>query len=319
MLINKQPILEYLEKIGECITAEAVDFKCIYSDDREIYQITCNNKRYIYKTIGTDRKSLDEFEIEFNLMDRIWKSSKGTVLMPEPLLLVDGVGFLMTECAGMTLKEVYFSSLLNYSKRNLVKKSMVMSARWLSDFHSTTLVNDSYSDSFRNRKEHLIRMTDSIIEKSDKKVTNLMKELVLLFDKYNNVNKTDLCQLHGNFALRNILFDDINISLIDFEDSKFDTIYYDLGMFIAELNNKSVFVFNSMFNNVLIKLFVNGYNKKITINNYMLNSYVLYHLVSSYYEVVNRARPNSLSKRSFLAYKKYHNLVLIKRVVKLLN
>lgn len=315
MNFNKEIILEFLSKNDLCTHDEKITFTCIYKDDRDIYRVSCNNINYIYKTIGSSRKSLDEFEIEFNLMKLIWESSKGNVAMPQPLLLIENNGFLMTECSGITLKDEYYSSLFKLHKRSNVKNTMDLLGKWLGSFHLTTLNEAEYFDCYTNRRNNLIRMVESVALVSNDNVSSVMDEVVSYFDKVNAVDNIEFCQLHGNFALRNIIVDNNHVSLIDFEDSKKDCIYYDIGMFIAELMNKSILLFNTFYNNQLVQLFTLSYAAEIKFNKKILDSYILYHLVSSYYEVVNRQKPSSKIKSIFLSYKKYYNLRLIKSVL----
>jgi len=316
MKLDKEIIFEFLSENGRCKSDDSINYECIYKDDREIYRVSCNHLNYVYKTIGSNRKSVDEFEIEFKLMTDIWDLSEGKISMPQPLFLIENRGFLMTECLGLTFKEIYYSSLLNFSQRKKVKNKIEMVGKWLGSFHSLTLNKISYIDLYSNRRKNLIRMIDSINSKADITVISIMKKVVDSIDNVNTADEIEVAQLHGNFALRNMIVDSHHVSLIDFEDSKKDCIYYDLGMFVAELMNKSILLFNTVYNNHLIKAFIQSYSSHVRIDKNILNSYILYHLISSYYDVVNREKPISHLKSIFLYYKTNYNLRLIKDVLK---
>ncbi len=311
MKFDNKIIVKHLLGSGLCEAESEIKFHCIYSDDREIYRIQCSNANYIFKTVGTSRKSTDEFEIEFKLLNKIWNSTKGLCSMPQPLLLVDE-GLLMTECDGEPLKDKYYKSLYQVQGRRNIIKSFDLSAKWLAEFHSCTLIEGGYADAYANRNEHLLRMTDSINSADvSASVKSVLADVMSYFNKVNDVDVTLMCQLHGNFALRNILYNDSEISLIDFEDSKYDCVYYDLGMFVSELMNKSILLFNKGYNERLIKTFISAYKIKESLSLPMLNSYILYHLVCSYYDVVNRSVPSSFVKRIVLQYKKKYTFYLI--------
>jgi len=309
--INKL-VIEFLHSDKYCGSNTELKSECIYSDDRKIFLINCADKKYIYKTIGTSRKSTDEFSIEYDLMTEIFGMTKGKFSMPFPLLLLDD-GFLMTACEGEPLKDKYFNSVLRINERKKIFKAFKQSAEWLSGFHSCTLKSSDYHEVLENRRQHLVRMIDSInaIECSDS-VSNFMEEILLFFDKVNAKDKVGLCQLHGNFALRNILYNDKSVSLIDFEDSKFDCMYYDLGMFIAEVMNKSIYIINKKYNKCLIDTFLNEYTRLIDLDDDMLNSYILYHLVCAYYDVVNRKTPSNMIKKYALAHKRSYTISIIR-------
>ena len=313
---DKEEIEKYLYSTYTIDPLDEPSIHCIYSDDREIYRITIGNKSFIYKTAGSSKKSFDEFEIEYFILKNIWSSVSVKPNMPEPLLLLKGRGFLMTECSGEVMKELYYRSISPFNSKAKLKTAIEMSAIWLSDFHCVETKDDDYHAYYINRLTHLKRMIE-VIESFNVNVslTEKFAEITKMFIDTESSKAGFICRLHGNFSLRNILAGTDSVSLIDFEDSKIDTIYYDLGMFISELLNKSIYIFNMPLNKRLIKIFIKEYSKSKLIDNQLLRVYVLYHLVWSYYEVVQRKKPGSKLKALALQWKKYHLQIMITKAI----
>ncbi len=295
--------IEYI-LANEAVTLNDVNIQCIYSDDREVYRLSTPRKNYIYKTAGTASKNPDEFKIEFNLIKSIWDESGGRLNIPEPFFLNESDGFLMSECRGVELKKIYFESVFKFWKRSMLSLHIKNSAKWLAHYHQLTASIMDYNHYLDVRRSNLHRMIDVIREKSNyKNALDLVDKIEALFEIKSSASEVLVGRLHGNFALRNIIADTESVSLIDFEDSRIDCVYYDVAMFVVELLNKNLFIINRAFNFKLIKVFLDQYGKEVSTNSNILHSYLLYHSLWSYYELVNRKKPKSVLKRLIWAYR----------------
>lgn len=318
---TKQKIFLLLNKIYPKLTHPDLRYQMIVDDDRAIYRITSPSMRnYIFKTVGKNRKSESEFTDEFEKMRLINENAKlksCCINLPHPIGLVSDTGILMTECRGKTLKSLYFNSLYNPIARRTLLQAVEKSASLLADIHSITLQHEKYTEHLNNRQKNLNRMLESICKKRMGK--NPLKTLTAAVDFFSDINaKASVIKvsiLHGNFALRNLLWDGKTLNAIDLEDSRRDTIYFDLGMLIAELLNKKVYPASSNYNLTLIKTFKKHYCERISFDPLILTSYIIYHLIWSYYELDLRKPSQNKLKTLWLDYRRRHLLWEIDRLL----
>jgi len=317
--IDKKILSKAIEYIStnENIEANDIIIQCIYSDDREVYRLATPQNNYIYKTTGSASKSLDEFKIEFDLIKTIWDESGGNLNIPEPFFLNGSDGFLMSECRGIELKKLYFESIFKFWKRKDILLHINNSAKWLANFHQISSSIQDYNQYLGVRRNNLQRMASVIRSKcKHKNALEVFDKIEPLFELKSSLSKVPIGRLHGNFALRNIIADTQSVSLIDFEDSRIDCIFYDVAMFVVELLNKNLFQVNKKFNSDLIDVFLKQYNEEVSIDAEILHSYLLYHSVWSFYEIVNRSKPTSFLKKIILNYRLLHAVNVMKVCLK---
>lgn len=308
--------IEYIVA-NESVEPNNINVQCIYSDDREVYRLSTSQNSYIYKTTGSSSKNPDEFKIEFELIKTIWDESGGNLNIPEPFFLNGSDGFLMSECRGVELKKLYFESVLKFWKRKSLLLHISNSAKWLVHYHKISSSVKNYAQYLDVRRDNLHRMIGVVRSKCAHKDTlGVIDKIEALFEIKSSSNEVLIGRLHGNFALRNIIADTQSVSLIDFEDSRVDCVYYDVAMFVVELLNKNLFQVNQKFNSNLIDVFLKQYMEGNSINTEILHSYLLYHSVWPFYELVNRSKPTSFLKKLILNYRLWSAVKVMKVCLK---
>lgn len=137
---------------------------------------------------------------------------------------------------------------------------------------------------YENKNIH-INIKDSIIEKFliykdyflSKDVNRIPKNIIENINKITkkiDLNIIDLCLIHGDLSITNILWDQNNdMSIIDFDESIYAPIEYELSSFIIK-----ICFFNSIFNKDLAKIIMKEIKIKFKNIDYykFRNSWILY-------------------------------------------
>ena len=285
-------------------------FELIVSDDRNIYRVNApGSANYIFKTVGSARKSASEFIDEFAVLSKLSTkaaTSGKTINTPVPIKLLDDQGMLMTECPGDTLKSHYFRSLVRPLERTGLVDAIRQGAALLADIHGLSLRTEKYADFRQNRQANLSRMIDAALQHpAEKPRAATLRRAGELFEEINGeYADIAICELHGNFALRNLLWDGAVVSTIDLEDSRTDTVYYDVALLVAEFINKNMFPLSRAYNSRLAEAFLQSYRERYPLDPRLLTSYVIYHLVWSYYELATRSKARNPVKRLIVGFRK---------------
>ena len=225
------------------------------------------------------------------------------------ILMVGTALLILTGCDGEDFSKYLNRVALSWPiHRTRIMHRFRLAGKWLADFHRPSALPDLSGQPLELRRTHLVRMLKAVAAKAGGKVPG--DAVLARFDSLvSDLASVPVALLHGNFALRNLLVSDQSVSAVDFEDSRRDCTYYDLGQLVAEVLVRGFFptFTKSMIEDCRQNL-IRGYAETTPIRNDVLEAFTGYHLIAFYYEHLHRG-----SKNSVVAYRRRHIGKEIKR------
>jgi len=327
-----QPLIEKIKSAIKKQLSMAIEpnltFKIIYDDDRQIYRIDINDENdfFILKVRGNKAvKELDlsesDLEKEYNLLRSAWDSVKqmpNNFSMSEPIALwPEFSAILMSGCEGANLNTTFNKNIFKWTFNPTQLKTLIFNCGyWLGCYHKLSSSHQSLNESLLNRENNFLRML-TFLDTSQKNPLN-KNELHDLRHIFKNLITTHekgfTCQVHGNYAFRNILCNTTQTNLVDFEDAHVEHVAFDIGQFLAEILFKSQFPWIRHHTKNLLSAFNEGYEKTFSYEKPIVNAYVIYHLVVHLYEHCGR-KQSSKPGNLLLRYRIYYLGKLIKKLI----
>lgn len=285
--------------------------KLIYSDDRKIYKLKVDNQKqfYVLKVRGVKAvKALDmsseDLQKEYDLLVQAWQSGEqlpSNLSMSAPIAIwPEHKCILLSGCQGENLNDKFNQNLLKWSFDSGWLSSMIRQCgHWLGCFHQHSCQLGDIQDAIENRHKNLHRMLGVLAERPANPLSRtILESIETNFAKHTNHSENQLLGLvHGNFAYRNVLCNNQQLNLVDFEDAHIEHPGYDIGQFVAEIMFKSQFPWLRHKTNKLVTEFLTGYAEHQTLNKAIIQAYIGYHLVVHLYEHCTRGTqkfPNNL-------------------------
>ena len=304
-------------------------FKIIYDDDRRIYKIkVANNEQFFVlkirglKVVKQADHDLADLQKEYDLLNTAWSSAaemKSGLGMSKPIRLwIDKKAMLLSGCRGHNLNDQFNQHVLKWAYSPKVFENMLQECgRWLGNYHHNAAKQQSLDGAFDNRINNLQRMISAMREKDSCKLSE--HHLTAIKEKFTElVSEADngpICQVHGNFAYRNVLALTTETNLGDFEDAHIEHVAFDIGQFTAELLFKSQFPWLRHRTKQFFKAFVTGYQLENSMQTDITHAYIGYHLVVHFYEHNMRKKPSGL-KGVILSYRTNYLAKLIRQWLK---
>jgi len=306
-----------------------LSFKIIYDDDRRIYRINIKDRKefFILKVRGIKVvKQLDldvsDLEKEYQLLSSAWGSVKQmpkNFSMSQPIKVwPEFNAILMSGCEGENLNDTFNKNIFAWAFSISQLKTLIYnSGYWLGCYHKASSSKKMLNNILTNRENNFLRMLTYL---SNSPKNPLIKEQInSLKPIFKNLIETQekgyACQIHGNYAFRNILCDTNQTNLVDFEDARIEHVAFDIGQFTAEILFKSQFPWIRHRKKTLLNAFKEGYEKTFSYENSTVKAYTIYHLIVHLYEHCGRKNSSKLSN-ILLRYRIYYLGKLIKQLIK---
>jgi len=315
---NKHPSLEQelVVEIEKSIQQELslrnrpqLSFEIIYDDDRRIYKITLRDLAvfFILKVRGLKVvKQLDldsnDLQKEYDLLQGAWQyaqSMENGYSMSKPISLwLEHKAMLMSGCSGENFNDIFNKNLFKWSyNADQLNETIYRCGIWLGSYHKLSSTTKSLIGEFDNRQTNLDRMLQFL--KNNQKHSVTLERLQLISRQFKHLTSQEpegpVCQVHGNFAYRNILCNLQQVNLVDFEDAHHEYVAFDIGQFIAEIMLKSQFPWLRHRYKRLVESFVEGYEKNLQLQQPIVDAYIGYHLVTHLYEHCSRRKSSGLA------------------------
>lgn len=281
---------------------DALCFSLIHRSDRAIYRVDVPDidSFLVLKVRLRDQRGVplkhvssnvtDEYERTLAAYDIATSVGEQAPALPHPLAVSEERdALLLTGCEGREFGKYLNGEALSWPfHRSSILGKFRFAGVWLGCFHSGSSTIESGTELIGQRTEHLNRMLSIIDDNSVHGITCAAiaaKFAALSGDRA----EIPVAFLHGNFALRNLLVAESSISAIDFEDSRTDCVYFDLGQFVAEIIIRGfVPSFSTDFIGACQTHFLDGYSEQQSIERRLLNAYIGYHLIAFYCEHLRR-------------------------------
>ena len=280
-------------------------FNKIYEKDRDIYKIenNINDNCEILKVRGEKAVKNEDFDSDatedeyLRLRDayEIVKDFPVGYSMSKPLdIFKEHKALLISGCRGKNLKGYYLRILpvlpIYYFGLN---KRIERCGIWLAHFHKRSKKVGKYEKYIKNREKHLRRMVDGI--KNSGFVIESMKYKQIFYKIKETRKESCIGLIHGNYTYRNIMVSDNEINLIDFEDSRYECIYYDVGQFVSEIISMAIYLnflpefIVRYFIKKIKEIFIRSYESINELDYDEVASYCAYHLIHHIYEYSSRS------------------------------
>ena len=307
-------------------------FKIIYDDDRRIYKIKVENSGQFFvlkirglKVVKQADLDLADLQKEYDLLRKAWDSAasmKDGLGMSKPVKLwIDKKAMLLSGCRGHNLNDQFNQHVFKWAySPKAFEHALHQCGRWLGNFHHNAATQKPLDGAFDNRLKNLHRMISAMQEKESCKlskhhlnaITDRFSQLVSDTGSDDSDGNGPICQVHGNFAYRNVLALPSETNLVDFEDAHIEHVAFDIGQFTAELLFKSQFPWLRHRTKQFFHAFVTGYQQENKIQSNITHAYLGYHLVVHFYEHNMRKTPSGL-KGLVLSYRTNYLAKLIRQ------
>jgi thiamine kinase-like enzyme len=304
-------------------------FKIIYDDDRRIYKIKVKQRSEFFvlkirgiKVVKQADLDLDDLQKEYDFLETAWQSAgsmKDGLGMSKPIhLWLDKKAMLLSGCRGSNLNDQFNQHVFKWAfSPQYFSNALLQCGRWLGNYHNNAATVQPLSGAFDNRVKNLQRMLTALRAKKPSFLS--CDDFTSIESKFNqlvsNTTQGPVCQVHGNFAYRNVLALSTETNLVDFEDAHIEHVAFDIGQFTAELLFKSQFPWLRHRTKGFFNAFVSGYKQENELQSSICQAYLGYHLVVHFYEHTMRKAPNGI-KGFILNYRKRYLAKLIKQWLK---
>jgi hypothetical protein len=275
----------------------------VYDADRQIFRLTpeVGPEIFALKIRGPSAEKqadLDDCatENEYKKIERAYsvvEKAGGGIDMPAPVgFFSSHRAILTTWCDGRELRSLFYRNAWRWpfsagELRNQFRHCGV----WLGQFHNVSRHFVSSAESTQNRLNHLERMLGEVSHSPRNLLSanDLLCLGAVIRDRLLMSDCTEYGLLHGNFTLRNILVSQNRAVPVDFEDSREDSIYMDVGQFLADTMLSAYRPFTWVIaRRSVTAAFIGAYGKYVPVDAEQIKGYVSYHLLATYYEVVGR-------------------------------
>jgi aminoglycoside phosphotransferase (APT) family kinase protein len=188
-----------------------------------------------------------------------------SLVIQKPLATLPEVNALVMEWVnGTNLTDImqYSTRFSSEKEKKLLENSFENLGRTMELVHSRTLAVDANSSEFSNNLSLNMNHIENLLKNSLLKNSKLIKQ-AFIFLRNTPLQDLTTTWVHGDLSPTNVIITrDNKILIIDFEHSRFDSPYFDLGSFVVR--SKIYFGHNPIrysinYNNNLINKFLTGY------------------------------------------------------------
>jgi len=303
------------EHEGVTVDGSNCTFRKLYEEDRVVYSIFVESRLafYVLKLRGENvTKSEDQnpnaAREEYGKLDKAYnivREMHSGLHMSAPVALFEKEkAILLGGCKGKNFNSYYMNHILiwHFFRKEMLQRYYLCGI-WLSNYHKGSLGISSDKKYTDNRIDQLTRMSERLSQMNSPWIQKL--DIPELKEHIESVlsgrSEIPIALLHGNYAYRNILIEGNQISLIDFEDSREDCLYYDMAMFISETLFKGMyFVLRPGIDREQVKYFTEAYETNINVDRDLLDAYVAYHMLAFLYQYLGRGQASRFHPKNIL-------------------
>lgn len=161
------------------------------------------------------------------------------------------------------LKNILFKAniILNYFFNKNIKREISLAAKWLALFHNSNLLKENnITSSEHNNAISKLHQIHNILSTDEKKIiTNYLDAISL--------ESIPLCWSNHDFSPRNIIINNNEVIVVDWEKIMIKSIYYNIAYFTTNILSRSrIKLFSKTFQKNLAQLFVDSYRKHTACN-----------------------------------------------------
>ncbi len=287
----------------------SLSYRIIYDDDRRIYKIKVAQHSDFFvlkvrglKVVKQQDHDIDDLIKEFELLKCAWTSAKklpNSFGMSKPIKLwKDEKAMLLSGCQGSNFNDWFNQHIFKWAfSSGELTSSLKRCGQWLGHYHQLASKIEPLDGQFSNRSKNLKRMIEFLKANQRHKLSidRLSRLEKMILELFSLENEGAIAQVHGNFAFRNILHNQEQINLVDFEDAHREHVAFDTGQFLAEIYFKSQFPWLRHKKKAMANAFMNGYQAVFPNQAPICNAYFGYHLIVHLYEHCSRKSPKGLS------------------------
>ncbi len=275
----------------------------VYDADRSIFLLRAENCSTAFALKVRKEQCVKEGDLsdsatesEFRKIEAAFAIIRNTSVaadMPVPVaLFAEHRAMLTSWCPGTELRRLFYRRAWTWRMRSAdLCAHFGRCGTWLAAFHNGSCRNSDAAETSRVRLRHVDRMVAQIADNPGNRLGDHELERVrsVISDSLLGCNRVDVGLLHGNFTLRNILCTPGRAIPVDFEDSRPDATSMDVGQFIADI---ALAAYRPTIGESALKgsaaAFLSAYRERLPISQERLSGSFLYHVLATYYEVINR-------------------------------